>query len=232
MNCYSKHMPRQTAPAVIAFVLLAAFAAAQSQPGVHPVSGRRYAGVMGWQGAQWLDRPEREMEEEPQRAIEALSIPRGAVVADVGAGSGYMTVRLADKVGPSGRVYASDIQPEMLQMLDARLKKEKITNVTLVQGTLDDPKLPPDTLDLILMVDVYHEFSEPQKMLRAMYQSLKPGGRIVLLEYRKEDPSIPIRIEHKMSVQEARQELQAEGFQFVRVDGRLPRQHILIFSRP
>ena len=219
-------------PTIAAFIVLTVTLVAQTQPGVHPVSGRRYAGVMGWQGAQWLDRPEREMEEEPQRAIEALGIQRGQIVADVGAGSGYMTIRMSQRVGPTGRVYANDIQPEMLQMLDARLKKEKITNVTLVQGGIDDPKLPPDTLDLILMVDVYHEFSEPQKMLKAMYQSLKPGGRLVLLEYRKEDPSIPIRLEHKMSVQEARQELQAEGFEFVRVDGRLPRQHILIFSRP
>jgi ubiquinone/menaquinone biosynthesis C-methylase UbiE len=214
-----------------AILILSAIVAAQ-QPGVHPVSGRRYAGVMGWQGAEWLDRAERENEEEPQRAIEALNIPRGAVVADVGAGSGYMTVRMAQRVGPTGRVYANDIQPEMLKMLEARLQRERITNVTLVQGALDDPRLPENTLDLILMVDVYHEFSEPQKMLRAMFRSLKPGGRLVLLEYRKEDPSVPIRFEHKMSVQEARMELEAEGFVFGRVDGRLPRQHILIFTRP
>jgi ubiquinone/menaquinone biosynthesis C-methylase UbiE len=221
----------RAATIALTLLLLAAFTAAQT-PGVHPVSGRRYAGVMGWQGAPWLDRPEREMEEEPQRAIEALDLQRGNVVADVGAGSGYMTVRMAERVGPTGRVYANDVQPEMLKMLDERLKKERITNVTLVQGAPDDPRLPADTLDLILMVDVYHEFSEPQKMLRAMYRALKPGGRLVLLEYRKEDPSIPIRIEHKMTVQEARMELEAEGYRFVRVDGRLPRQHILIFSRP
>ena len=224
-----RHM--RLASIIPAVLILSALVAAQTA-GVHPVSGRRYAGVMGWQGAEWLDRSEREVEEEPQRAIEALNIPRGAVVADVGAGSGYMTIRLAQRVGPMGRVYANDIQPEMLQMLEGRLKRERITNVTLVQGAIDDPHLPADTLDLILMVDVYHEFSEPQKMLRAMHRSLKPGGRLVLLEYRKEDPSVPIRFEHKMSVQEARLELEAEGFVFSRVDGRLPRQHILIFTRP
>jgi SAM-dependent methyltransferase len=215
---------------IVAAVSLAALAAAQTN--THPITGRRYAGVMGWEGAAWLDRPEREMEERPDQAIEALGLTAGAVVADVGAGSGYMTVRLARKVGPTGRVFATDLQPEMLNMLGARLEKEKLTNVTLIRGELDDPRLPADTLDLILMTDVYHEFWEPQKMLRGMYAALKPGGRLVLLEYRKEDPSIPIRIEHKMTVNEARREVEAEGFTLTKVDGRLPRQHILIFTRP
>lgn len=214
---------------LITTVLLTAVIAAQ---GVHPVSGRRIAGVMGWQGAEWLERPERIQEEEPDRAIAALDIARGATVADVGAGSGYFTVRLSDAVGPDGRVYANDLQPEMLAMLESRLERQKISNVTLVQGTTTDPRLPAESIDLILMVDVYHEFSQPQTMLRALRQSLKSGGRLVLLEYRKEDPSIPIRIEHKMTVDEARMELEAEGFLFERVDGRLPRQHILIFKKP
>jgi len=214
---------------LVATVLLSAVLAAQ---GVHPISGRRIAGVMGWQGAEWLERPERIEEEEPDRAIAALEIQRGQTVADVGAGSGYFTVRLSDAVGPDGRVYATDLQPEMLAMLKARLERQKISNVTLVQGTTTDPRLPAESVDLILMVDVYHEFSQPQTMLRALRQALKPGGRLVLLEYRKEDPTIPIRIEHKMTVDEARMELEAEGFIFDRVDGRLPRQHILIFRRP
>ena len=127
-------------------------------PGVHPVTGRRFADVMG---------------------------------ADVGAGSGYFTVRLARRVGPAGRVYANDLQPQMLKMLGARLAREGIANVTLVRGVVDDPKLPPSSLDLVLMVDVYHEFSEPQKMLRGLRATLKPGGRLVLLEYRKEDDRLP-----------------------------------------
>jgi SAM-dependent methyltransferase len=200
-------------------------------PGVHPVSGRRYANVMGWQGAEWLERSERDSEEEPENALDALGTLTGMTVADVGAGSGYFTVRLASRVGPKGRVYANDLQPEMLRMLAARLARERISNVTLVQGAVDDPRLASSSLDLILLVDVYHEFAEPQKMLRAMRSALKPGGRLVLLEYRKEDPDVPIRFEHKMSVAEAKMELEAEAFELTKVDGRLPRQHILIFEK-
>lgn len=212
--------------------LLAVTITAQSAigQGVHPVSGRRFADVMGWQGADWLERSEREAEEEPEKALDALGDLTRATVADVGAGTGYFTVRLAARVGPAGRVYANDLQPQMLKMLAGRLARERITNVTLVQGTVEDPKLPPRSLDLILMVDVYHELSEPQKMLRAMRAAFKPAGRLVLLEYRKEDPRVPIRFEHKMRVEEAKMELEAEGFRLSRVDGRLPRQHILIFS--
>jgi ubiquinone/menaquinone biosynthesis C-methylase UbiE len=140
-------------------------------------------------------------------------------------------VRLAARAGSNGRVYANDLQPEMLKMLATRLARENVRNVTLVQGTIDDPKLPPASIDLALMVDVYHEFSEPQKMLRAILAALKPGGRLVLLEYRKEDPAVPIRFEHKMSIAEAKMELEAEGLTLAKVDARLPRQHILIFSK-
>jgi SAM-dependent methyltransferase len=223
-------------PALAALVLLFAAAvlltAQTVAPGVHPVSGRRFANVMGWQGAEWLERSERGIEEEPDKALEALGILTGSTVADVGAGSGYFTVRLAARVGPAGRVYANDLQPEMLKMLGARLVRERVANVTLVQGAVDDPKLPAASIDLVLMVDVYHELSEPQQILRAIRRALKPGGRLVLLEYRKEDPNVPIRFEHKMTVDEARLELEAEGFRLSKVDNRLPRQHILIFSKP
>jgi ubiquinone/menaquinone biosynthesis C-methylase UbiE len=215
----------------LAATLLVSAQQTATAPGVHPISGRRFAGVMGYQGAEWLDRAERVDEEEPDIAIDALKLQKGETVADVGAGSGYMTVRMARKVGPTGRVYANDIQPEMLTLLGQRLAKEKITNVETVLGAVDDPKLPAGTLDLILMVDVYHEFQQPQAMLRHMHAALKPGGRLVLLEYRKEDPSIPIRLEHKMTVAEARLEVEAEGFTLTRVDPVLPRQHILIFTR-
>jgi ubiquinone/menaquinone biosynthesis C-methylase UbiE len=215
-------------------VLAAAVTTAAQQvvsPGVHPISGRRYAQTMSYLGADWLDRSERVQEENPDLALDAINIVPGSTVADVGAGSGYMTVKMAKRVGPTGRVYANDIQPQMLSMLRQRLDREKIPNVSLVLGALDDPRLPEDSIDLILMVDVYHEFSDPQNMLRHMRASLKTGGRLVLLEYRKEDPSIPIRPDHKMSVAEAKMEVEAEGFTLTTVDERLPRQHILVFTK-
>ncbi len=214
--------------AVAASVTIVAIAQA---PGTHPISGRTFAQVMGFQGATWLDREERDIEEAPDEAVNALGLKAGMTVADVGAGSGYMTVRMARRVGPAGRVYAEDIQPQMIDLLTKRIARDRITNVVPVLGLVDDPKLPEGALDLILLVDVYHEFSEPQKMLRGLRASLKPGGRLVLLEYRKEDPKVPIREDHKMSVAEARLEIEAEGFTLSRVDARLPRQHILIFSR-
>src|SRR5580765_7337973 len=176
---------------------LAGGLAAQPRPGVHPISGRRFAPVMGYQGAEWLERGERDEEEAPDVALDALKIPKGASVADIGAGSGYITERLAARVGPTGRVFANDVQPQMLQILGRRLAQRNITNVTLVQGTIDDPKLDAASVDLEIMVDVYHEFSQPQAMLRRLRGALKPGGRLVLLEYRKEDPTVPIKFEHK-----------------------------------
>jgi SAM-dependent methyltransferase len=222
---------RRFQAATIVFLLGTASLLAQAAPGIHPLSGRRIANVMGWQGADWLERSERTSEEQPDNALDALGPLTGLTVADVGAGSGYFTARIARRVGPKGRVYANDVQPEMLRMLAARIARENIPNVTLVHGTIDDPKLPVAAIDLVLMVDVYHEFSEPQKMLGAIRNALKPGGRLVLLEYRKEDAAIPIRFEHKMSVGEAKLEVEAEGFTLSSVDGRLPRQHILIFSK-
>jgi ubiquinone/menaquinone biosynthesis C-methylase UbiE len=197
----------------------------------HPVTGRHIAPVMGTAGADWLVRPEREAEEAPDAALDAIGIARGATVADVGAGAGYFTWRLAERVGPMGKVYANDIQPEMLVLLRKNIAARHLTNVEAVLGTEDDPKLPSGQIDLILLVDVYHEFSQPQKMLRKMSESLKPDGRLVLLEYRKEDPNVPIRPEHKMSVEEVRAEVQPEGFRFEKNLATLPRQHILIFLK-
>ena len=208
-----------------------AWTLAAQAPNAHPVSGRRFAPVMGWQGADWLERSERDDEEEPDVALDVLKISKGAAVADVGAGSGFITERLARRVGPTGKVYANDVQPQMLEMLKRRLERRKITNVELVQGAIDDPRLPKESVDLELLVDVYHEFSQPQAMLRRLREALKPAGRLVLLEYRKEDPSIPIRFEHKMTVAEAKLEVEAEGFTLAKVDESLPRQHILIFQR-
>jgi ubiquinone/menaquinone biosynthesis C-methylase UbiE len=214
-----------------ALVLAIAAAVSAQQTGTHPLSGRRYALTMGVEGADWLDRAERDSEEEPDHAIDVLKITKGSTLADIGAGSGYMTAKLAKKVGPDGKVFANDIQPGMLELLTRRLQKSKITNVSTVLGTQDDPRLPLDAIDLVLMVDVYHELSQPQLMLRHIKASLKPTGRLVLLEYRKEDPNIPIKPEHKMSVAEAKLEVEAEGFKLTKTNEDLPRQHILIFNK-
>jgi ubiquinone/menaquinone biosynthesis C-methylase UbiE len=209
-------------------VLLASLVWAQ---GVHPISGRRYAGVMGPAGADWLVRPEREAEEQPDAALDAIGIAKGSTVADVGAGAGYMTWRLAERVGPKGKVYANDIQQPMLDLLKKNMDERKLTNVETVLGGLNDPRLPPGVIDLVLLVDVYHEFSEPQAMLRHIRESLKPDARLVLLEYRAEDPKVPIRPEHKMTVAQAKSEVEPEGFRLDKVLETLPRQHILIFRK-
>jgi len=216
---------------VVALLLAIAAAVATAQTGVHPLSGRRYAQTMGVEGADWLDRSERDQEEEPDHAIDVLKLQKGSTVADIGAGSGYMTEKLSKKVGPMGKVYATDIQQGMLDLLSKRIAKRKLTNVMPVLGTQDDPRLPIESVDLVLMVDVYHELSQPQLMLRHINAALKPGGRLVLLEYRKEDPNVPIRPEHKMSVAEAKLEVEAEGFKLTTTNEDLPRQHILIFTK-
>jgi SAM-dependent methyltransferase len=197
----------------------------------HPITGRRIANVMGIGGADWLERSEREIEEMPETALDKIGIRPGMTVADVGAGVGYFTIRLARRVVPGGKVYAVDVQPEMLSLLKQRATKAKVTNIIPVLGSESDPKLQPTSTDLILLVDVYHEFSQPQKMLEKMRAALKNDGRLVLLEYRKEDPHIPIRSEHKMSIEEAKTELEAEGFRLEKVLSDLPRQHILIFRK-
>jgi ubiquinone/menaquinone biosynthesis C-methylase UbiE len=198
---------------------------------VHPVTGRRIAAVMGIGGADWLVRPEREQEEAPDAALDAIGIVAGSNVADIGAGAGYFTWRLASRVGSSGKVYATDLQPEMLELLRRNMAARKIRNVETIQGAVDDPRLPGGVVEMVLLVDVYHEFSEPQKMLRGIREALRPGGRLVLLEYRKEDPNVPIRLEHKMTVAEVKAEVEPEGFRFDKVLETLPRQHILIFRR-
>src|SRR6185312_6974675 len=198
---------------------------------VHPITHRRIAQVMGVGGADWLVRPEREAEEHPDQALDLLKIPKGAGAADIGAGVGYFTWRLAERVGPSGVVYGEDIQPQMIALLNKNMRDRKIGNVRAVLGAIDDPKLPKESLDLVLLVDVYHEFSEPEKMLDRIRESLKPGGRLVLLEYRAEDPAVPIRPEHKMTVRMVRDEVEPEGFHFDQAIEKLPQQHIIVFRR-
>lgn len=198
--------------------------------GTHPVTGRRFADVMSHRGAPWLDRAERDREEHTTRAVELLGVTPGMVVADFGAGSGYYTERLAKKVGPTGKVLAVDIQPEMLELLGARMRRLGLTNVELIRNAVDDPGLPAGAVDLVLMVDVYHELSQPQIVLRRMKAALSPMGRIAILEFRKEDPGVPIRLEHKMSVAEATSEFGAEGYRLDRRVDALPWQHLLFFA--
>ena len=216
---------------LIVSALLPRFGVSAAQGvGVHPVSGRVYARPMGVAGAPWLERQEREEEEAPSRALAIISVAPGSTVADIGAGSGYFTERLARLVGAGSKVYANDIQQGMLDLLRRRLDREQLSNVTLVLGEPADPKLPPAAIDMALMVDVYHELSDPQTMLANIRKALKPSGRLVLIEYKGEDPSVPILPLHKMTVAQAKLELEHEGFKLTSVDSSLPRQHVLVFS--
>jgi arylsulfatase A len=190
--------------------------------------GREIAHVMGHEGAPWLEREEREQEERPERLLDLLALGPGDVVADVGAGSGYHTRRMARRVGPKGRIYAVDVQPEMLEILSRNLAGEGITNVIPVLGSLADPRLPDGSVDVIVMVDVYHELAEPYEMIRALCRALKPGGRLVLVEYRGEDPDVPIKPLHKMTETQVRREMALHPLRWVRtVSNALPWQHYI-----
>jgi len=218
---------RVIAVSVALIIVAGVFVEAQRR---HPVSGRIFAPVMGVGGAGWLERPEREDEEAPSKALDALELKPGMVVADIGAGSGYYSSRIARRVGPTGRVYATDIQPGMIEILDRRIKSEGVTNITTVLGGMDDPRLPPASIDLAIMVDVYHELQQPQIFLQRLKETFKPNGRLVLLEFRKEDPKVPILEVHKMSVAEVKQEMEAEGFVLDKVIDVLPWQHIIVLK--
>ncbi len=193
--------------------------------------GREIALVMGHRGIGWLERPGREAEERTDLLLESLELAPDAVVADIGAGSGYFTFRLAGRV-PRGRVLAVDIQPEMLEVIERRRGAAGLDNVEAVLGSETDPGLPPETVDAALMVDAYHEFSHPREMMTAIVAALRPGGRVYLVEYREEDPSVRIKPLHKMSEGQARRELEAAGLRWVENRGVLPQQHILIFEKP
>jgi ubiquinone/menaquinone biosynthesis C-methylase UbiE len=182
-------------------------------------------------GADWLTRPERIQEEDPDRMLASLEIKPGSVVADIGAGVGYHVWRLSNIVGPSGKVIGEDIQDGMIRLMKKNIEDRRLRNVEIVLGTPADPKLPPNAVDLVLMVDVYHEFSDPVSMMTHIKNALKPGGRIVLVEFRKEDASVPIQPLHKMSVPDVRSELEPLGFKFQRSLEFLPWQHIIFFTK-
>jgi ubiquinone/menaquinone biosynthesis C-methylase UbiE len=194
--------------------------------------GRRIADVMSWQGAEWLFRETRVEEEQPAAMLDALKIPPGSTVADVGAGAGYHSIPLARRVGPEGTVLATDVQPEMIQMLKQRAQAEGVSNVKPLLCSQRDTKLPDGKVDLVLMVDVYHECTDPESTLLGLHKALRPGGRLVLVEFRGEDPEVPIKPEHKMTLKQVRREVEPQGFTFKTSLEFLPWQHVIIFEKP
>lgn len=195
--------------------------------------GREIARVMGHEGISWLERPEREQEERLSLLVKSLRLQPGMVVADIGAGSGVISVRLARQVAPGGKVLAVDIQPEMLRALEFKCKQLKIENIQPVLGTSQSPGLDPGSVDLAVMVDVYHEFDLPYEMLREIVRSLKPGGRVAFVEYRKEDPSVPIKEVHKMSEEQVKREAAVPDLhlKWIETLDQLPRQHVILFEK-
>ncbi len=193
--------------------------------------GREIAQVMGPGGIEWLDRREREEEEHPDKVMDALNLRPGQVVADLGAGSGYFTFRMAPKVGDTGKVLAVEIQEAMLNTLRTRAAAMKATNVDVVQGTETDPHLPASGVDVVLVVDVYHELAYPFEVMTNVRNALKPGGRVVFVEYRKEDPAVRIKEVHKMSVKQLEKEMNAVGLVRTSTVETLPLQHIVIFEK-
>jgi ubiquinone/menaquinone biosynthesis C-methylase UbiE len=193
--------------------------------------GREIAHVMGHQAADWLERPEREEEEKTDLLVESLHFRAGEIVADIGCGSGYVARKIAKKVGATGGVYGVDIQQEMLDLLARRMAMFRLGNVKPVLGTTTDPKLPPASCDTMILVDVYHEFDQPREMIEAMLTALKPGGRIVFVEFRGEDPAVPIKVLHKMTEAQVKKEMAIHPLEYVETIGVLPRQHIMIFRK-
>ncbi|HSH92955.1 MAG TPA: class I SAM-dependent methyltransferase, partial [Roseimicrobium sp.] len=182
-------------------------------------------------GVKWLERPEREEEEQPGLVLDAIKLKPGDVVADIGAGTGYFSWRMAQKVGDTGKILAVEIEQVSLDEIAANMAKRKVTNVKGILGTITDPKLPPASVDLVIMVDVYHEFDHPFEMMENICKALKPGGRVVFVEYRAEDPNVPIKEVHKMSVAQVRKEMSIQPLEWVETHSNLPRQHIIVFRK-
>ena len=191
--------------------------------------GREIAQVMGHRGARWLERNTRVFEEAPDLAVQAMDLPSDAVVADIGAGTGYFTFRLAARV-PVGQVYAVDIQTEMLDIIRKRMRRRSVENVVPVLGSTDDPGLPQGAIDAVLLVDAYHEFDHPFEMMHGIVQSLRPGGRVYLVEYRGEDRQLAVKPLHKMTEQQVIREMQAVGLEWVETQAFLPTQHFMVFT--
>lgn len=193
--------------------------------------GREIAQVMGWQGAAWLERDAREREERSDRLLRALELEPGMVVADIGAGTGFYARRIAKRVLPGGTVHAVEVQPQLLAMLRKSAREEGLDNLLPVQGTATDPRLAPGSVDLALMVDVYHELEFPHEMLQAIARALRPGGRLVLVEYRAEDRGLDIKPLHKMSEKQIRREVESQTLAWERTANSLPLQHLVVFRK-
>ena len=193
--------------------------------------GRQISHVMGHQGATWLERPEREREENTSEMIKCLKLKVGDQVADIGVGTGYIARRISKVIGPKGTIFGVDIQPEMLALLDKKMKAAGINNVKGVRGTISDPKLAANSLDFVIMVDVYHEFSHPYEMMHGIVKALKPGGRVAFVEYRGEDPKVPIKRLHKMTEVQVKKEALLFSLQHVETYKKLPWQHVIFFSK-
>ncbi|MGO8927216.1 MAG: class I SAM-dependent methyltransferase [Limisphaerales bacterium] len=193
--------------------------------------GREIAQVMGHESAYWLERPQRVAEEQPDQLVSQLRLRPGEIVADIGAGTGYFSRRLAQAVGPAGRILAVDVQPEMLTLLTNLSARPGFTNITPVLGKVTDPQLPAASADLALLVDVYHEFDFPYEMMQGICRAVKPGGRLVLVEYRGEDPNVPIKPLHKMTQVQVKEEMSVLPLNWVQTIEVLPRQHIIVFSK-
>jgi len=193
--------------------------------------GREIAGVMGFEGAQWLERPDREAEERPDLLVQELHLQPGMTVADIGAGSGYLSRRMAPLIQP-GRLFAVDVQPQMVALLTQLAQQPEFRNIEPIQGDVADVKLPPDSVDLAVLVDVYHELAYPYELMRSLVRALKPGGRVVLVEYRAEDPKVPILALHKMSAAQILREMHMLPLDWERTSERLPMQHVIVFRKP
>ena len=225
---------------LIAFALTPAWAQyaryaerAPSRDGIGKVyMGREISMVMGWQGAAWLERSEREQEERTDLLLKALALKPGMVVADIGAGTGYLSRRMAGIVAPGGRVLAVDVQPEMIRLLEGLARRTGQTNIEPRLGSEQDVKLAPESVDLAVMVDVYHELAFPHEVLASILRALKPGGEVVFVEYRAEDPEVPIKPLHKMSEAQIRREAAAHALEWVRTESSLPWQHVVVFRKP
>jgi SAM-dependent methyltransferase len=192
--------------------------------------GREIAQVMGHPGAGWLERPGRTEEERTDLLLRELPLKPTDVVVDLGAGTGFFSLPLA-RVVTRGTVLAVDIQPEMLDMIRERVRAEKITNIETILASETDPHLPVDSVDLVLLVDAYHEFSYPREVMQHVVAALRPQGRVVLVEYRAEDPRVSIKALHKMTVRQARREMSAVGLRWIRTDDLLPQQHLMVFGK-
>jgi protein-L-isoaspartate O-methyltransferase len=229
---------------ILALVLPAAAPAGEPAPGRYtgvPASadgigkvylGREIARVMSFHGAEWLERPERVEEERPELLLSALELKPGMAVADIGAGTGYYSWRMAQRVGAGGTVHAVDIQPEMIKLLERQMSQRGAANVKAVLGGLTDPGLPPASIDLALMVDVYHELEYPYEMLTAIVRALKPGGRLVFVEFRAGDAAVPIKPLHTMTEAQVRKEAAVHALEWVKTARDLPWQNAVVFRKP